>query len=148
MVITNQSDQPFDAQLLMHTYLRVSDITKVSITGLDEAEYIDKLDAAKTKKQAGAIAITAETDRIYTPSKGPSEPVVVLEGNEKKFSVVRDNLDDVVVWNPWIEKSKGMGDFEPKEGYKNMLCIEAGAVKGWQKLEAGDAFEGAQVISV
>ncbi|KAI1854195.1 hypothetical protein JX266_001336 [Neoarthrinium moseri] len=148
MVITNQGDQPFEAQLLMHTYLRVKDITKVSVTGLEESDYVDKVDAAKTKKQSGTVTISGETDRVYTPAKGPSHPVVVSEGGAATFTVVRDNLDDVVVWNPWIEKAAGMGDFEPKDGYKNMICIEAGAVKGWQKLEAGDAFEGAQVISV
>jgi glucose-6-phosphate 1-epimerase len=148
MVITNQGDEPFEAQILLHTYLRVNDVTKVSVSGLDEAAYVDKVDGAKTKKQSGTIAITGETDRVYTPAKGPSEPVVVSEGGATKFSIVRDNLDDVVVWNPWIEKAAGMGDFEPKDGYKNMICIEAGAVKGWTKLEAGDAFEGAQVISV
>lgn len=72
--------------------------------------------------------------------------MVVNEGGKKAFSVVRDNLNDVVVWNPWIEKAGGMGDFSPKDGYKNMICIEAGSVAGWQTLEAGDAFQGAQTI--
>ncbi|KAI0126921.1 galactose mutarotase-like domain-containing protein [Xylariales sp. AK1849] len=148
MVITNQGEQSFDAQLLLHTYLRVKDIAKVSVTGLDGSEYVDKVDAAKAKKQSGTVTITSETDRVYTPAKGPSEPVVVSEGGVTKFSVVRDNLEDVVVWNPWTEKAAGMGDFAPKDGYKNMICVEAGAVKGWTKLEAGDAFEGAQVIYV
>lgn len=64
----------------------------------------------------------------------------------EKFRVVRDNLDDVVVWNPWVDKAAGMGDFQPKDGWKNMVCVEAGAVSSWQKLEKGDAFEGAQTI--
>ncbi|KAK9775426.1 putative Galactose mutarotase-like domain-containing protein [Seiridium cardinale] len=148
LVVTNQGDQPFEVQVLLHTYLRINDVSKVSVTGLEDAAYVDKVDGAKAKKQSGSISIAGEVDRVYTPAKGPSEPVVVTEGGEKKFSVVRDNLEDVVVWNPWIEKSNSIGDFEPKDGYKNMICIEAGAVKGWQKLEAGDAFEGAQVISV
>jgi glucose-6-phosphate 1-epimerase len=106
------------------------------------------VDAAKTKKQSGAVAITGETDRVYTPAGGPTEPVYVVEGGRKTFSVVRDNLDDVVIWNPWTEKAAGMGDFQPKDGYKSMVCVEAGAVTGWQKLEKGDAFEGAQTITL
>ena len=39
-----------------------------------------------------------------------------------------------------------MGDFEPNEGYKEMICVEVGAVDGWQKLEAGDTFEGGQIL--
>jgi glucose-6-phosphate 1-epimerase len=94
------------------------------------------------------VTITGETDRVYTPAKGGKEPVYVLEGGEQTYAIVRDNLDDVVVWNPWSDKAAGMGDFAPKDGWKNMVCVEAGAVKGWQKLEGGDAFEGAQVITL
>lgn len=39
-----------------------------------------------------------------------------------------------------------MGDFEPKNGFKEMICVEAGQVSGWQKLEAGETFEGSQII--
>ncbi|KAI0171270.1 aldose-1-epimerase [Pestalotiopsis sp. NC0098] len=149
LVVTNQGDQPFEAQILLHTYLRVNDISKVSVTGLEDSEYVDKVAGGPDPvKQSGSISISSEVDRVYTPSKGPSHPVDVIEDGETKYSIVRDNLEDVVVWNPWVDKANSIGDFEPKDGYKNMICVEAGAVKGWQKLEAGDAFEGAQVISV
>ncbi|KAI8624768.1 galactose mutarotase-like protein [Xylariaceae sp. FL1651] len=147
IVITNDGNEPFECQVLMHTYLRINDITKVQITGLEDAEYIDKVDGAKTKTQSGAITITGETDRVYTPTKDPSSPIIVSEGGSTVFSLVRDNLKDVVVWNPWTEKAASMGDFEPKEGFKNMICIEAGSVRGWTALEPGDGLEGAQTIS-
>ncbi|GKT41699.1 glucose-6-phosphate 1-epimerase [Colletotrichum spaethianum] len=148
MVITNEGEEAFDCQVLMHTYLRVNDITKVTVQGLDGAPYTDKVDAGAAKTQSGDVAITSETDRIYTPTAGPKAPVVVLEDGKPVYSVVRDNLDNVVVWNPWADKAASIGDFSPDDGYKNMLCVEPGAVKGWQKLEPGDAFEGAQVITV
>lgn len=72
----------------------------------------------------------------------------IKEGGKAVFTVVRDNLNDVVVWNPWSEKAQEIGDFAPKDGYKNMICVEAGSVKGWQTLEPGDAFEGAQTITM
>lgn len=62
------------------------------------------------------------------------------------FSITREALSDVVVWNPWIEKAKSMADFGPDEAYKNMICVEAGSVSAWQSLEAGDSWEGAQSI--
>ncbi|XDG08944.1 hypothetical protein ABKA04_008559 [Annulohypoxylon sp. FPYF3050] len=147
IVVTNDGDQPIEFQTLMHTYLRVEDISKISVTGLEESDYVDKVDAAKEKKQSGAVTITGEVDRVYTPAKGPSSPVVVTEDGESVFSIVRDNLKDVVVWNPWTDKAAGMGDFEPKDGFKNMICIEAGSVNGWITLDPSDAFEGAQTIS-
>ncbi|KAL7620843.1 hypothetical protein AAE478_009841 [Parahypoxylon ruwenzoriense] len=147
IVITNDGDQPIEFQVLMHTYLRVKDISKIQVTGLEDSEYVDKVDGAQTKTQAGAVSIAGETDRVYTPAKGPSAPVIVAEEGETVFSVVRDNLKDVVVWNPWTEKANGMGDFEPKDGFKSMICVEAGSVKGWITLDPNDAFEGAQTIA-
>lgn len=100
-----------------------------------------------TKTQSSTVAITGETDRIYSPTKGPRHPIIVSDDSGNiLYRIVRDNLDDVVVWNPWVNKSAGMVDFEPKDGWKNMICVEAGTVKGWQRLDKGDALEGAQTI--
>lgn len=120
----------------------------MSVTGLEDSEYLDKVEGFKAKKQAGSVTITCETDRVYTPAGGPAEPVVVAEdgGRKKLFSVVRDNLADVVVWNPWSDKAEGIADFAPKDGWRRMLCVEPGAVRGWQTLEPKDALEGAQTI--
>ncbi|KAK0747959.1 galactose mutarotase-like domain-containing protein [Apiosordaria backusii] len=144
LVVTNDDERAFDCQVLMHTYLKVNDITKVTISGLDSSSYVDKVDSASTKTQSGEIRIEGETDRVYTADG----PVTVTEGGKTLYTVTRDNLSNVVVWNPWVEKAKGMGDFEPKDGYKEMLCVEPGSVGGWQTLEKGDAFEGAQTISL
>ncbi|KAK0746405.1 galactose mutarotase-like domain-containing protein [Schizothecium vesticola] len=147
LVVSNDDEaRPFDCQVLMHTYLRVADIAQTEITGLDGASYVDKVDGAATKTQSAAVTIAGETDRVYTPMASGAQ-VAVVEGGKKTFSVARDNLANVVVWNPWADKAKGMADFEPKDGYKNMLCVEPGAVSGWQTLEPGDAFEGAQTIT-
>lgn len=55
-------------------------------------------------------------------------------------------LGDVVVWNPWDAKAKGMPDFGPEDGWKRMVCVEAGSVGQWNMLEAGDTWEGGQRI--
>jgi glucose-6-phosphate 1-epimerase len=54
-------------------------------------------------------------------------------------------LNTVTVWNPWSEKAKGMSDFGDEE-YKGIVCVEPGAVKSFQILEAGDTWEGSQTI--
>ena len=106
------------------------------------------MDGAQAKTQAGAVSITGETDRVYTPAAGPEVPVVVRgAGGEEEFRLVRDGLRDVVVWNPWSDKAAAMADFEPKDAWNRMLCVEAGAVRGWTRLEPGEAFEGGQTLS-
>lgn len=93
------------------------------------------------------MAITEETDRVYQ-SLEPTVPIVVSSAADDSplFSITRDSLSDIVVWNPWIEKAKGMADFGPDEAYKNMICVEAGSVNGWQTLEAGESWLGGQSI--
>lgn len=127
----------------------VQDISAVAVSGLESASYIDKLTSpisTNTAPNSGDLSITAKTDRVYTPTGGPSTTIVVSEGGEKKFSIARDNLNEVVVWNPWTD-AKIMGDFKPVDGYKQMICVEPGTVKGWQKLEAGETWEGGQIIT-
>jgi glucose-6-phosphate 1-epimerase len=138
------------------------DITTTTISGLASAPYTDKLDATTPQKVSPAtttpLPITAETDRIYTPARIPATaspsgneeeaPLTIAVASAPRFRVTRDNLPNVVVWNPWVDKAKSMGDFEPKDGYTQMLCVEPGAVGGWQSVEGGDAFEGAQTITL
>jgi hypothetical protein len=45
----------------------------------------------------------------------------ILINQKPLFTIERDNFKDVVVWNPYIEGAASMGDFEPKDGWKNMV---------------------------
>ncbi|KAI7335703.1 galactose mutarotase-like protein [Hortaea werneckii] len=143
--IHNKGKESFEFQTLLHTYFKIDDISKVQINGLGSINYIDKvLDASEQTQSDPTIRITGETDRVYKDIK--QDTTSVLLDGKPRFDVIRDNLEDTVVWNPWIEKANSIGDFEPKDGYKNMVCVEAGAVNGWQKLEPGDTFEGGQIL--
>lgn len=107
--------------------------------------YVDKVLDAKTSTESNpAVRITGETDRVYQSI--PQDTTSIVEAEQPRYDVVRDNLEDTVVWNPWKEKAASIGDFEPKDGYMNMICVEVGSVKGWQKLEGGETFEGGQII--
>lgn len=118
----------------------------MKIRGLESSPYLDKVERTSTTSDSSHLTLASKIDRVYTPAGGASAPILVGEAGKKKFGIVRDNLNEVVVWNPWIEGAKEIGDFAPKDGYRNMICVEAGSVKGYQKLEAGETFEGSQVI--
>ncbi|OJZ87391.1 hypothetical protein ASPFODRAFT_131412 [Aspergillus luchuensis CBS 106.47] len=146
--VQNQGEQNFDFQVLMHTYLSVDDITNVRVKNLQQKEYLDKTQGgAAITETSEAVEINKETDRVYK-ALDPKVPIIVSTASDDQplFSITREALTDVVVWNPWIEKAKGMADFGPDEAYKNMLCVEAGSVAGWQTLEAGESWEGGQTI--
>ncbi|KKK19288.1 hypothetical protein P175DRAFT_0497242 [Aspergillus ochraceoroseus IBT 24754] len=146
--VQNKGDKNFEFQVLLHTYLAIQDISQITIQNLQGKEYIDKTQNASVHTESeSSLAISKETDRVYK-SLDPAVPIIVSSSvdGQPLFSITRESLSDVVVWNPWIEKAKGMGDFSPDEAYTNMICVEAGSVASWQTLEAGESWEGGQVI--
>jgi D-hexose-6-phosphate mutarotase len=58
----------------------------------------------------------------------------------------KKNHGHLVVWNPWIEKAKAMGDFGDEE-YKNMICVEPGSVADWVKLGGGQTWTAGQTLT-
>lgn len=172
--LAEDEGKAFDFQALFHSYLRVEvcfltlyggdrilmrsqDVTKSTITSLNSNPVIDKLNLPASltpitslpTEKTSTLTLTATTDRVY-PHRKTSVPVVVSKPSSStpKFAVSTEGLPDVVVWNPWSDGATKIGDFGPAEGWRNMLCIEPGHVYGWVTLEAGDAWEGGQVIRV
>lgn len=150
--VRNQGEQSFEFQVLLHTYFGIEDISQIHVKNLQGKTYIDKVqNASSHTESAPSIQFSSETDRVYK-DLDPTVPLVIAStssGQEKDlFSITREGLNDAVVWNPWIEKAKGMGDFSPDDGYKKMVCVEAGAVNGWQTLETGESWEGGQSIKI
>lgn len=147
LTVRNTGSAPWECQMLLHTYFRVPAIAQTRVAGLLGAAYVDKvLGATRHDETHAALPITGEVDRVYAGLAQDTTSIVDADG-KTLFDVQRDNLRDTVVWNPWIEKAKAMGDFKPDDGYKNMLCVEVGAVDGWQRLEAGETFEAGQLIT-
>ncbi|EMF17688.1 aldose 1-epimerase [Sphaerulina musiva SO2202] len=144
--VRNEGKEAFDFQMLLHSYFKVADISKTQITGLGSVTYIDKvLNATEHQQTSPNLSITGEVDRVYKSIKQPTTSIV--EDGKPSLDVTRDGgVEDSVVWNPWVEKSKSMGDFEPKDGYQTMVCVEVGAVDGWKTLESGETWEGGQVL--
>jgi hypothetical protein len=50
---------------------------------------------------------------------------IVDKGSGSTVQVHKQNFPDAVVWNPWIDKSKAMGDFGDEE-YKVRVCAGMG----------------------
>jgi D-hexose-6-phosphate mutarotase len=148
LTVINPGDA-FKFQTLQHTYLNVGDISKTVVKGLQNQRFYDKAsaDPGVLKFHASGEATISEfTDRVFVNVNGlgdkaievtcPNGTIVV-----KGFATFGDgssgNLpSDTVVWNPWAEKAKGMGDFDD-DGYNSMLCIEPGLVADFHELPKG-----------
>lgn len=162
LTVNNRGEKSFEFQTLLHSYFKIlvslapltsgrrtetmpQDISTTSVTGLLGTSYIDKvLNASEHTEANNELRITGEVDRVYKAIKQNTTSIV--ENGKPRYDVIRDNLADTVIWNPWKEKAAGMSDFAPADGYKNMVCVEVGAVDGWQTLEAGATFEGGQIV--
>jgi glucose-6-phosphate 1-epimerase len=120
--VLNTSAAPFTFETALHTYLAVGDVTAVSVTGLEETSYIDKVDAMARKRQGAApLRLTGETDRVFL---GTRARCVVADPVLGRLVVVdKAGSATTVVWNPWSAKAAGIPDLEPDD-WRRMLCVE------------------------
>ena len=94
--VTNTGTADFSYEEALHTYLAVSDVTRISLLGLDGCGYLDKVDGGE-QVQAGPVRFTGETDRLY----GHTGDVVVDDPDwSRKIVVSKEGSAITVVWNP------------------------------------------------
>jgi len=127
---------PFTFEEALHTYFAVADVRHVSVEGLANTDYLDKVENFKRKTQSPEpIRIAGETDRVYLNTT--STCVVRDPGLGRTITVEKEGSGTTVVWNPWIAKAKAMPDFGDDE-WPGMICVETANVgDGAVRLEAG-----------
>lgn len=104
----------------LHSYLNISNIEKISISGLENTHYIDTLTETE-ELQDGDVFINEEIDRIYVNT---SETVSIYDPEwNRTIFIDKTGSQSTVVWNPWIEKSNRIVDLGDDE-YRKFVCIE------------------------
>ncbi len=121
LVTHNSGAENVTISQALHTYFQVGDISKVSVLGLEGAEYIDKVDDSTRKIQTGPVTIDAEVDRIYTGVTG--ELVIDDASLGRKIHITSTGCSTAVVWNPWAETAASMADLDDDD-YRKMICVE------------------------
>ncbi len=121
----NTGEQAFSITQALHTYFAVSDINKTRIAGLEQAQYIDTIQAGwPLLIQQGEIIFQQEVDRIYTQS---SALTLFDDGNNnsknRQVNIQSKGSKTTVVWNPWAEISANSADLSD-EAYQQFVCIE------------------------
>jgi glucose-6-phosphate 1-epimerase len=120
LTTTNRDTRPFAFTQAFHPYFLVRDIMSVTVHGLDKAAFTDLL-TRQTGTHEGPLLIRSETDRIFTPV----QPACALHdaGLGRALALSFSGTPQMVVWNPWVNKSRAMPDFGDDE-YLRMLCLE------------------------
>jgi len=144
--VTNTGSGSFDFTAALHTYLGVSDVTRIALEGLRGAPFIDKTrDHRRFNDTEPLLRIEGETDRIYLAVEGA---VRVHDAGTRRVVTCRGaGLPDVVVWNPWIDWSREHDDFGNDE-YLRMVCVEGARIQYPVRLHRGGRWHGSQILSV
>lgn len=123
MTTENTGNADFVIGEALHTYLQISDIGKVKVTGLEGCEYWDKVGGSNLRKQDGAITFNSEVDRVYINSG--AECVIHDEAMKRRIHIKKSGSLSTVVWTPWTEKANKMGDMGQPDGWREMVCVES-----------------------
>jgi glucose-6-phosphate 1-epimerase len=142
--VSNFGDKPFSFTGALHSYFSVGDIARVTLAGLDGVEFRDAAHGNAIARQAAArMPIRGEVDSVF---HSVLRPVVIEEGADR-VSIRNVGFMDAVVWNPGAELCATLQDMKP-DAYREMLCVEAAAVRDTVSLAPGQTWKGGQRISV
>lgn len=139
---SNTGDSAFEFTAALHTYLAVREVEESRLEGLHGYNYADKTDAGRIRRDSGdVLLIEAETDRLYHDVGRP----LLLREYDRSLGINADGFPDVVVWNPWVERSAAIADL-PDDAFRHMLCVEAAAARAPVRLEPGASWWGRQTL--
>jgi glucose-6-phosphate 1-epimerase len=118
----NDASEPLTYEEALHAYFAIADIRQASVSGLEGTTFIDKTDGFKRKKLGNEpVQIAKETDQVHVSTQATCvihDPVW-----QRRIIVEKSGSDSTVVWNPWIDKTKGMSDMA-FDDWQGMLCVE------------------------
>jgi D-hexose-6-phosphate mutarotase len=127
LTVTNTAlESEFNFEDCFHTYVAVSDISAVSIIGLEGTPYLDKVDNfARKIESKEPLRINSEVDRVYLDA---TNTVEILDPTlARKIRLVKRGSRSTIVWNPWKIKTQEIPDLGEDE-YQRMVCVESGNV--------------------
>ena len=121
MNVENRGTDAAPLAFAFHTYFAVPDVAKARVSGLESAQYIDKMDNFARKTQSGEVTINAVTDRIYLDVLARQ---TLLAGADSIH--IESAAKCAVVWNAW-SNDKNIPDLG-EGNHVGYLCVERGEV--------------------
>ncbi len=146
LTTNNRGAQTATISAALHSYFAISDITDITLTGLEDKPFRDAVNNDRICLQRGPIHFNGELDRVY---QNVDQAICIQDpGLKRLIRIDNHGSSSAVVWNPWIEKSARLGDMGP-EGYRQMVCVEtANADSDCISLSPGQRHSLSAVISV
>jgi glucose-6-phosphate 1-epimerase len=140
--VENRGASPFSFTCALHTYLRVQDVDRVEMVGLQGTRYRQSADPTTLcTDESPTLRVTGELDRVYVDAPR----ALLLREPRRTLGIEMRDFPDVVLWNPGRARASALPDMEP-EGERAMLCVEAAAVQTPITLGAGGRWHGTQTL--
>ncbi len=123
LTTSNLDDQPFLISQALHTYFKCKDVADVRLHGLAGACFLDKL-TSENRYVPTEFRFDQEIDWVL---QEPGAPVGFTGLGHANIKLTRLGSRSLVIWNPWVEKSKTLSHFQADD-YRQMFCVETGNV--------------------
>ena len=137
LISRNTGDTPVTLTQALHAYFKIGDVRQAQVLGLAGYDYIDKVGETAERTQSGPINFDGPVNRIYLDTA--DELIIDDPSLDRRIRIEREGSRSAVVWNPWIEQSRAMGDFGDEE-YLRMVCVETtNAAKDAVQVAPGDS---------
>jgi glucose-6-phosphate 1-epimerase len=109
-------------EIALHTYLRVGDVEKIRIHGLERTRLIDKVDGMRQKvADDEPLTIAGEVDRVFLDTGAActvEDPIL-----QRRIHVEKSGSTTTVVWNPGPEKGPAVPDLGG-DVWRTFVCVE------------------------
>lgn len=143
LTIHNTGTSSFSFTAALHTYLGVSQINDVRITGLQGSNYRDSVTGQEWREHDQVLSIRGQVDRIYR--NAPDQ--LRLDQPQGSLLIDKQGFADTVVWNPGEQLGATLGDLEP-QGYVRMVCVEAAAITAPIVLHPSTCWRASQLLAL
>ncbi|MEL6437799.1 MAG: D-hexose-6-phosphate mutarotase [Cyanobacteria bacterium J06621_8] len=138
LITHNTGSQKFSITQALHTYFKIGDIDQVTVLGLKDCDYLDKVDGGQQKTQTEEVTFSGECDRIYL--EVPPELVIDDPALNRKIKVTAKNSTTAIVWNPAAKIAEAMADMGDLD-YQHFVCVEtANAAQEIIEIAPGDRY--------
>lgn len=142
--VTNKDKKEFAFQNALHTYFAINDLSKVEVTPLKGLTFLDSTKNREANTETREkVVFSSETDRVYV--KAPNTLTIRDYSLPLTISITKHNMQDAVVWNPWIDRCKAIPDFAP-DSFQKFVCVESGNVAETITVKPGQTWECRQEI--
>lgn len=122
MSTTNQAKHPFVIGEAFHTYLNVSDIANIKITGMQDCVYADKVRNYERYVEHNSLHFDGEFDRVFINHS--SDCSIHDKGYNRIIHVAKSGSDTTVVWSPGAEKAAELSDMGTSDEWRKAICVE------------------------